>query len=85
MMIPRDKRRAALIRAMERGARADSLSPAESYALSALVFLAEGRCPGTDEHHEGYGIAGLAISSLYCDRCIVEALTHAWESGKASR
>ena len=81
MMIPREKRRARLIHAMTRA----RLSPAGCHALAALQALADEPCKGGSEFHEAWGIAGLAISALYCDSCIYEALRTAWESGNRSK
>jgi len=78
----REERRAALLAAMSR--EFASLSAADKHALMALHSLARTQCPGTDPHHEGFGLAGLAISPLYCDRCIMEAIARAWESGHAA-
>ena len=80
MMIPREKRRARLIHAMTRARP----SPAESHALAALQALADEPCRGRTEYHEAWGIAGLAISGLYCDACLADAIATAWEAGWAT-
>ena len=74
-MTDRERKRAALIRGVRDGVR----TPAESYALAALLTLNHGACVSERGFHEG---GKSPVSRLYCDACIFEALATAWDAGR---